>query len=168
MVPFSGTVQQMTEPKCPRCSQLIASDDTLAFYGSQIFHLDCRRPRDLSHEERTLLFRYCWDHAVAQCAECRHGFRQQQLWTDLFSPRTHLCPECWIDLTASMRSHLYACVAVPKEVRRRAEEAREAARKLVKQSHQLSDRADVLMREAEAAIAALRETMRREASRRLT
>jgi hypothetical protein len=50
---------------------------------------------------------------------------------------------------------------LPGEVRRRAREARAAAQRLVKNSHQLSDRADVLMREAEAAIAALRETMRR-------
>jgi hypothetical protein len=60
-------------------------------------------------------------------------------------------------------------------VRRRAREARAAARRLVKESHQLSDRADVLTRETEvalaehrallryarAALAKLRETMRR-------
>jgi galactokinase len=60
-----------------------------------------------------------------------------------------------------MRGHIYSCAMVPEEVRRRAREARDAARKLVKQTHQLSDVADVLMREAEAAITALRETMRR-------
>jgi len=62
---------------------------------------------------------------------------------------------------------------LPGEVRRRAREARAAAQRLVKNSHQLSDRADVLMREAEAglmedrkllqnaraAFAALREAM---------
>jgi len=49
---------------------------------------------------------------------------------------------------------------LPVVVRRRAHAAREAARNLVKQSHQLSDAADVLLREAEVALHALRETMR--------
>jgi hypothetical protein len=51
-------------------------------------------------------------------------------------------------------------VLLPGEVRRRAREARAAARQLVKGSDQWHDRADVLTREAEAAIAALREIMR--------
>jgi len=50
---------------------------------------------------------------------------------------------------------------LPELLRLRAQEARDAARKLVKESGQLRDRADVLMHEAEAAIAALRETMQR-------
>jgi len=54
---------------------------------------------------------------------------------------------------------------LPGEVRQRAQEARDAARRLVKESGQLRDRADVLMRESEAAIAALRETMQRTAWR---
>jgi len=49
---------------------------------------------------------------------------------------------------------------LPVAVRRRAQAAREAAQRLVKQSHQLSDAADVLLREAEAALYALRDTMR--------
>ena len=49
---------------------------------------------------------------------------------------------------------------LPAEVRRRAQAAREAARNLVKQSGQLSDRVDVLLREAEAALYALRDTIR--------
>jgi hypothetical protein len=60
-----------------------------------------------------------------------------------------------------MRGHLYSCAMLPEEVRRRAREARDAAGKLIKQA---ADRADSLMREAEAAIAALRETMRRATS----
>ena len=48
---------------------------------------------------------------------------------------------------------------VPTEVRLRATETRDAARKLVTQRHQSSDQADVLIREAEAAVAALRSTM---------
>jgi len=46
------------------------------------------------------------------------------------------------------------------EVRRRAQAAREAARSLVKQSHQLCDAADVAVREAETALRALRNAMR--------
>jgi len=49
---------------------------------------------------------------------------------------------------------------LPVTVRRRAQAAREAAQRLVKQSHQLSDASDVLLREAEAALHALREAMR--------
>jgi len=48
---------------------------------------------------------------------------------------------------------------LPEELRRRLHAAREAVGKLIKRS--ASDPADVLKREAEAAIAALRETMRR-------
>jgi hypothetical protein len=60
-----------------------------------------------------------------------------------------------------MRSHLYACVLVPTEVRLRAKDAREAARKLIKESQQLASRGDVVMREAEAVIAALRDAIGR-------
>jgi hypothetical protein len=45
---------------------------------------------------------------------------------------------------------------LPDEIRRRAEDARRTARRLIKDNRQFADRADVLMREAEAAIAALR------------
>jgi hypothetical protein len=50
---------------------------------------------------------------------------------------------------------------LPAKVRRRAQEVRDSAHRLVKESSQLHDQADVLMREAEAAIEALRETMQR-------
>jgi len=49
---------------------------------------------------------------------------------------------------------------LPVTVRRRAQAAREAVRSLVNQSRQLSDAADVLLREAEAALHALRDTIR--------
>ena len=57
-----------------------------------------------------------------------------------------------------MRGHLYSCAMLPEEVRQRVREARDAAGKLINQA---ADRADGRMREAVAAIAALRETMRR-------
>jgi hypothetical protein len=44
--------------------------------------------------------------------------------------------------------------------------AREAARSLVNQSHQLRDAADVATREAEAALHALRETLRQSPPKR--
>ena len=53
-----------------------------------------------------------------------------------------------VDLTERLREHLYGYALLPSEVRQRAREARAAARRLVKESDQLQDRADVLMREA--------------------
>jgi len=41
---------------------------------------------------------------------------------------------------------------LPAEVRRRAQALREAARHLVKEGHQLRDKAEVLIQEAEAAV----------------
>ena len=170
----------MTQPMCPRCQQLVVLDDTLALDGDQLCHLDCARPRDLTPEERAVLFRYCFDHAVAECGKCNQDFRQTELAADLFASRTHLCPRCRVDLTERLREHVYSCALLPSEVRRRAREARAAARRLVKESHQISDRADVLTREAEVALAdhrtllrharaaldALRETLQRFANAR--
>jgi hypothetical protein len=125
---------------------------------------DARRRRGLSPEERALLFKFCFDHAVAECASCSQDFRQHELGADLRGNRTNLCPRCRMDLTERLREHLYNCLMLPGEVRRKAREARAAARRLVQES-QLADQADVLMREAEATIAALRETMQRTAWR---
>src|SRR5262245_12702583 len=150
----------MPEFKCPRCGRAISTNDTLAFNGNRIFHLDCNRPRELNYEERVLLYQFCWDHAVAECGACHLRFRQHELAADMFGHRNHLCPRCGADLTSNLRSHLLECVLVPEDVRARAAETREASRRLVKEAGQLSDRADVLMREAEAALAALRASMR--------
>ena len=68
-------------------------------------------------------------------------------------------------LTESIRRHLYGRAMLPAEVRQQAQRVRDAARQLVKESHQLSDRAEVLAREADGAVAALRETMQRTARR---
>ena len=151
----------MPQAKCSRCREWIFSDDTIAVDGDQVFHADCRRPQALSHEERVLLLRYCWDHPVAGCLTCARGLRQQQLASDVLGLKTHLCAYGHTDLTENVRAHIYECTVLPVEVRLRARAARDAARRLVKQSSELTDRADVLMREAEAAIAALRDTMRR-------
>jgi hypothetical protein len=91
-------------------------------------------------------------------------------------PRPWICPTCartispedtivFTDLTDSIRAHLYGCVMLPGEVRYRPREAREAAQSLVKQSHQLSDAADVRLREAEAALHALRDNLRQAPTR---
>jgi hypothetical protein len=155
----------MPDSRCPLCNQGISASDTVAFDGNRIVHLDCDRPRELNYEERVLLYRFCWEHAVAECGVCRLRFRQHELAADLFGHRNHLCPKCRVDLTASLRSHLYECVFVPKGVRARTVHAREATRRLVKESGQLTDRANVLMREAEDVFAALRQTMRKPRSR---
>jgi len=150
--------------KCPRCLQVISAQDTVEVVGNQVAHVDCRRPHDLTYEERALLFTYCFEHRVAECPRCLQGFRQYELGADLFGNHTHLCPRCRADLTETLRGHLYACAMLPEEVRRRAQALRDAARKLAKESSELRDHADVLMQETEAALAALRETMQRTAA----
>ena len=149
---------QSTQPKCWRCEQSISATDAFSFEGDHIVHLDCGRPRTVSPEERALLFRHCFDHTVAECATCIQSYRQSELGSDLVNNRVHLCPICRADLTESVRAHLYSCAMLPEELRGRLQAAREAVGKLVKRS--ASDRADVLKREAEAAVSALRETMR--------
>jgi len=104
-----------------------------------------------------LLFRYCWDHAVAKCSACDKSFRQNQLGADLLAHRAYLCPRCREDLTDSLRGHLYACATLPEEIRLRVHEAREAAWRLVSDGRP----GDEAIREAEAAIAALRATIQR-------
>ena len=156
----------MTRPKCPQCLQVISPDDSVRVGGGHVVHLDCQRPRHLTREERVLLFRYCWGHAVAKCPSCAQSLiRRHELASGLLDDRTHFCPRCRTDLTESIRAHLYGCAVLPTEILQRAREVRDAARRLVKESQQLTDRADVLMREAEAAVAALRETMQRTAQR---
>ena len=159
----------MAEPQtatCPQCSRMISPEDTIVFGSSHLGHLDCRRPRVLSAEEWALLFTYCRDHPVGECIRCTGKFHLREMASrDSFGIRSYGCPFCHTDLTASIRAHLYACALLPAEVRRRAQEARDAARHLVKQSHQLRGNADVLIREAEAALHALRATLRRPPAR---
>jgi hypothetical protein len=154
---------------CPQCSQPISLEDTFVFGHGGLGHLDCRRPRVLSAEERAILFTYCGDHPVAECARCTGTFHLRDVAsTDAFGVRFHECRWCHTDLTDSVRAHLYGCAMLPAEVRRRAQEARDAARQLVKQSQQLRDNADVLIREAEASLHALRATLRRPLARSAT
>src|SRR5262245_15446492 len=150
--------------KFPLCDQVISPDDTVEFVGYGMAHLDCQRPRSLSPEEHVLLYVYCWDHAVAQCAGCAQSFRQEEFGADPFDSRVYGCRHCGADLIESIRAHLVACAMLPEELRRRVKGAREVTLRLIKRSYQLSDRTDVLMREVEAALDALNET--REPARR--
>ena len=136
----------------------MADDSVVALHDGRVSHLDCRIPRALSPDERAVLIFYCFDHPVAECARCRRPFREIELATDYFKGHTHLCPFCNEDLTDAIRTHLYSCAMAPETVRRRAQMARDTARGLVKQSHQLQDDADLLSREAEALIDTARQT----------
>ena len=147
---------------CPQCSHAISPEDTIVFGHGRLGHLDCRRPRVLSAEERAVLFLYCKNHPVVECARCSGKFHLRDVVSlDQFGIRSYECPWCHIDLTDSIRAHLYGCAMLPAEVRRRAAAAREAARHLVKQSQQLRDNAEVLMREAEVLLQVNQWALRR-------
>jgi hypothetical protein len=142
---------------CPQCSKAILPDDTFILDSGRLSHLDCKRPRVLSPEERVVLFRFCWEHTVAECEQCAKGYRATELASDLFSGREHLCPQCRADLLGSVRAHLYSCAILPAAVLQRLREARVVAKRLVKRNGELSDGANVLVRKFEAALHALRE-----------
>jgi len=143
---------------CTRCSRVIGPEDTLVFGPSGLSHVDCRRPRVLSTEERTLLFLHCWNHSV-ECAPCASSHRLSELGADLRG-HTNLCPHCRLDLTDRVRAHLHKCDMVSEEVRRRAQAVRAASERLVKESREPGDAAELLRREVETALQALREAMR--------
>jgi len=151
--------------KCSKCSEPIALSDVIESSDGRLSHIDCARPRMLTAEERALLFVYCSGHASAYCLDCDLRFRMTELAADALGNRTNLCPRCRKDLTQSARGHVYICAMLPAEVRLKAQAVREAAQNLVKESQQLRDRCDVLIREAEAALferqRALREVMAR-------
>jgi hypothetical protein len=142
---------------CPACSKAISPEDTFVLDSGRLSHLDCKRPRVLSPEERVVLFQYCWDHTATECEQCAKSYRVTELASDLFSGREHLCPQCRADLLGSVRAHLYSCAILPAAVLQRLREAREVAQRLVKRGREPSDVADVLMRELEVALHALRE-----------
>jgi hypothetical protein len=150
---------------CPGCSRTIAPEDTFVVSDDHLSHSDCKRPLSLSPEERALLFRYCWDQAAAECEHCAKSYRITELASDLFCGKELLCPRCRADLIGSVRAHLYGCAMLPVAVRHRAREAREIAQRLVSRRQELGDRADVLMRELEVALRALREAAVREPPR---
>src|SRR5262245_38775693 len=151
------------EPTCPRCQRPIAADDMVEFDSTAVAHVDCRRPRGLTHQERGLLYGYCWAHPV-MCPTCSHHLQLFELTADPLEPHKRtICPRCQTELIETIRQHLYTCSQPPEVVRHRAREARETARKLVKQAHQQLDRADLLMQEAEVTMTQLRDTMKQSA-----
>ena len=150
--------------KCSRCGQLIAVTDIIESNNGHLSHIDCKRPQVLTPEERALVFVYCSGHVVARCPACDISFRYTELAADILGgSRTNMCPRCRRDLTEAVRAHLFRCAMLPSEIRLRAQAVREAAQRLVKEIQQLSDRSDVLIREAESALLekqrALREAM---------
>jgi len=150
---------------CMKCSRPIALTDVIESHDGHLSHIDCKRPGVLTPEERVLVFVYCSGHVVAQCPACDISYRYTELAADILggSHSMNMCPRCRQDLTQAVRTHLFRCGMLPSEVRRRAKEVREAAQHLVKETQQLRDRSDVLIREAEAALfekqRALREAM---------
>jgi hypothetical protein len=153
---------------CPSCARTLSPNDTVVVKQGRPAHLDCQRLQVLSPEERLLLFAYCLEHAVAECKNCVLQFRMRELALDPLSRSTLNCQRCRRDLTDSIRDHFYGCAMVPKDVRRRAQAARETAQRLVKRTRELRDAADVLIREAEAALYVLREAVRQAPIRRIS
>jgi hypothetical protein len=139
--------------QCTKCSGPIALSDVIESNNGHLSHVDCKRPHVLTLEERALVFVYCSGHVVARCPACDVSFRYTELAADILSGgRTNMCPRCRRDLTENVRRHLYGCAMLPPEVRLRARALREAAQRLVKQTQDVRDNADVLIREAEAAL----------------
>jgi len=157
----------MAELTCARCFRVLSPDDVVAADGAGIAHVDCRRPRDLTHQERSLLYGYCWAHPI-DCPACGQSFRLFELDSDPFEyyKRT-CCARCRVDLIETVRDHLYTCPLSPEVVRRRVRDTREAARRLVTQARELGDRADVLMREAEVAATELYDALKQSTSEAL-
>jgi len=154
---------------CWKCSKPIALTDAIESSAGHLSHVDCKRPQVLTPEERALVFVYCSNHVVTYCVLCDRKYRFTELGADVFGGcRTNVCPRCRTDLTEQVRDHLFRCAMLPSEVRLRAKTVREAAQQLVKEAQQAVDRADVLIREAEALLfgrqRALREAMSRRAA----
>ena len=150
--------------KCATCSQPIALTDIIESHNGYLSHVDCKRPHVLTPEERALVFVYCSGHVVARCPACDISFRYTELAADILGgSRTNMCPRCRRELTEAVRTHLFRCAMLPSEIRLRVQAVREAAQRLVKETQQLGELSDVLIREAEAVLfekqRALREAM---------
>jgi len=157
----------LAELPCGRCFRILSPDDVVESDGVGVAHVDCRRPRDLTHEERSLLYGYCWAHPIG-CPACGQSCRLFELDSDPFEyHKRTCCPCCQVDLIESVRNHLYTCPLSPEVLRLRVREARETARRLVKQGRDLHDQADVVMREAEVAATGLRDAMTQSTSEAL-
>jgi len=152
--------------RCSKCSQTIALADIIESNNGHLSHIDCKRPHVLTPEERALVFWYCSGHVVVRCPACDISYRYTELAADMVGgSRTNMCPRCRQDLTEAIRAHLFRCPMLPSEVQLRGRAVREAVQRLVKQSQELRDKSDVLIREAEAKVfeaqQALRTAMRK-------
>jgi len=153
---------------CSKCSQPIALTDIIESNNGHLSHMDCKRPKVLTPEERALVFVYCSGHVVARCPACDISYRYTELAADMVGGScTNMCPRCRRDLTEAVRAHLFRCAMLPSEVRRRAQAVREAAQCLVKEAQQLRDTSNVLIREAEAALAGKQRALREAMSKKL-
>jgi len=153
--------------KCSKCSKAIAITDIIESNSGLLSHVDCKRPKVLTPEERALIFVYCAGHVVARCPACDISYRYAELAADMMGgSRTNMCPRCHQDLTEAIRAHVFRCPMLPSEVQLRARAVREAAQRLVKESQQLRDNADVLIREAEAALFESRKALHAAMSKR--
>jgi len=68
---------------CPRCSQPIALTDIIESNDGLLSHVDCKRPKVLTPEERALVFVYCSGQVVARCPACDVSFRYNELAADI-------------------------------------------------------------------------------------
>lgn len=153
---------------CFKCSQPIALADVVELSEGHLSHVDCVRHSTLTSAERQLIFTYCWEHDVAECPGCGIRFRFWQLGADVIGKRTNMCPRCGRELTDGIRTHLYSCAMTPTEVRRRAQDVRGAAQMLIKESQQLRDTSDVLIRQAEATLFERQQALRVAMTKRMT
>jgi hypothetical protein len=153
--------------KCTKCAQPIALTDSIESDNGRLSHVDCKRPRVLTPEERALIVVHCAEHVVARCLACDLSYRYTELAADILGgSRMNMCPRCRLDLTEAVRGHLFRCTMLPSEIRLRAQELRHAAQRLVKESQQLGDRSDVLIQEAEATLFATQRALRDAMSQR--
>jgi hypothetical protein len=152
--------------QCGRCARAITLTDIIESSDGRLSHADCTRPNGLTAEERALIFLYCHDHAVARCLSCNVSLWFTELAADPLGGHTNLCPRCRHDLTEGVRAHLYRCTTLPTGIRLAAQAVRETTQRLVKRAHQAVDRADVLIREAEALLFASQKALRAAMERR--
>jgi len=150
---------------CSTCCQPITLTDIIKSSDGRLSHVDCTRRSTLTPEERALLFVFCSSHPVADCVACGLSFRLMELAADL-GGRSNLCPRCRQDLTENARGHLLGCELLPGEIRCQAREVRETALRLVKESRQLRDRSDVMIRQLEAALFQAQQTLKAVMARR--
>jgi hypothetical protein len=107
----------------------------------------------LTLSERVALVVHCGDHLAVICPECSEATSFDQPGTNIVTSIPDCCPRCNAELTHRFRQHLAECTWIRVQVRGTrsiAHAMHDDARRTVKVSEQLRDRADVLAREAES------------------